>query len=168
MSSKPVLFLDIDGVLNSARWFEKSISERGGVNATDWAKMLDPECCIRLRHVLLATRCDVVLSSSWRSAHGNDDVAAFIASRGCPISFIGATPEWRSKHGSVVAGYETRGAEIQAWLLAQNPERTGPIAIVDDCNDMGPLGNRLVRTDREVGLQDANVIRLIFLLRGAR
>lgn len=114
----PVLFLDIDGVLNSADWMRR----RGpGLRSGCHPDMLDPDACKRLHRVLCATGCDVVLSSAWRysvrAATVRDGrhqkprqnegpclettmiprcdllvLTEWLAAKGCAARFVGMTP----------------------------------------------------------------------------
>lgn len=156
--SKPVLFLDIDGVLNSRWWATQSKHSHG----TD-AAALDPACCALLRGVLDATGAGVVLSSSWRHVVTLDGMAGLLAQRGCPgVRFIGATPEWVSRGETIVRGFESRGHEIRAWL-SEHPE-CERFAIVDDDREARHASRRFVRTDPEVGLTPRDCARLVALL----
>jgi hypothetical protein len=148
---KPLLFLDIDGVLNSAVWFA-SMKER------DWDRkpihhMLDPEAVRRLNFIIAATGAEIVISSSWRIIHPLTSIADALKKRGFIGTIIGAT-------GS---GPGRRGNEIQAWLDAHS-RSTRPFAILDDDSDMEHLLPRLVKTTWAKGLLDQHVPAAIELL----
>jgi hypothetical protein len=137
-----VLFLDIDGVLNSHR--------------TAVAFGAFPYCAVKHRDRFdevairlisgLCKRADVsvVLSSSWRADRNWSRIGPAL---GLPI--VDRTPS--------LAG--PRGEEIAAWL-AEHPEVEN-YAIVDDDNDMLPEQvDRFVRTNHFDGLTWANASRL--------
>lgn len=105
-----VLFLDIDGVVNS----------RATTSFRNKLYPLDPHMAFMVGKIQLGTDCDVVLSSSWR--HHPDGVKAVEDSI---VKIIDKTP-------TVSAG--VRGHEIQAWLDL-HPEVT-TYAILDDDSDM--------------------------------
>lgn len=150
-SNAPVLFLDIDGVLNSTRFFKSPAYRRLGSHLDD----LDPEPCALLNGLLQDTKALVVLSSSWRIFFSTTEISQLLAKRGCHVSFIGVTP--RSSDGY-------RGKEIKSWLK-ENPV-VQRFAIVDDSDDMKPYMRRLVRTSCEDGLQEHHLPKLRKLLVG--
>lgn len=57
-----VIFLDIDGVLNSNDWYVKTRGV-GGYNGGD----IDPECIELINDLIDATGAKIIMSSSWRS-----------------------------------------------------------------------------------------------------
>lgn len=114
-----VLFLDIDGVLNSTKTcvatggYPMELHHRSGF---DWMAIK-----------LLQRLCDssglqIVLSSAWRLHHHYDEVAGAF-----DLPIIGATLS------SSPDGHQ-RGFEIRDWL-ARHPEVTA-YAIIDDDPDM--------------------------------
>lgn len=109
-----VLFLDIDGVVNS----EESFKNGSGGN-TD----IDPYMAFLVGKIQLETDCKVVLSSSWR--HHPDGIK-MVEDR--VVKIIDKTPFSRSKER------DKRGYEIQDWLDA-HPE-VSRYAIIDDSGDM--------------------------------
>lgn len=60
----PLLFLDIDGVLNSALFFERK-ARRGVKHFGEPGDLLDPEAVARLDRIVTATDCKIVLATSW-------------------------------------------------------------------------------------------------------
>ena len=163
----PVLFLDVDGVVNSAEWAAAGHMRCRGPK--DDIDHFAPELCARLDRVFVATGCVAVLSSSWRVTHTYGAIERYLNERGAPHArVIDSTPTWRERgEGRIVGAYERRGGEIQAWLDA-NPDPARTFAIVDDSDDMGELRTRLVRTSWQRGLEDGHVERLIAMLGGPR
>lgn len=136
-----VLFLDIDGVLNSA----KTCCAFGGYPMSMEHIAAFDQAAIRL----LQRLCDsagvqVVLSSSWRN---DKDWATYGQALGLPI--IDRTP----------SSMGPRGREIQTWLDA-HPE-VEQYAIVDDDSDMLPeQAPRFVHTNGDEGLTFADYRKL--------
>lgn len=150
MSNQPILFLDIDGVLNSAQYLMRN---PGCFDKNNETNAFDPVACFRLEQVLVRTGALIVLSSTWRLMHRIEDVMWFLHKRGAPSSkIIGKTPS--------LSGY--RGREIQVWL-EKHPE-IQKFAIVDDDSDMEPFMDRLVKTSWDSGLLDCHVEQLVKLL----
>jgi hypothetical protein len=142
-----VLFLDIDGVLNSRRTCEAFGGPLTGgfPHGFDTKNMalFDHAAIGLIRRLCETTDASIVLSSSWRIIHSVHDCA-----NGLDLPIFDRTPSlnW---HGRV------RGDEIAAWL-ADHPE-VERYAIVDDDADM--LQDQkpfFVQTDFQEGLTWAN------------
>lgn len=147
---RPVLFLDFDGVLNHDAAF---VRHKAGLIIARSLEVIDPECVVHLNRVVASTKCEVVVSSTWRLGHTLLHMEQLLAGAGYAHHLLSATPSTQ-RH---------RGADIAAWL-ARHPG-WGPIAIVDDDADMGALGHRLVQTSfAGGGLTAEHADRLIALL----
>jgi len=147
----PVIFLDIDGVLNSADWLRRGwMADMDDIGAT---RHFNPEAGARLNRVIKATSCELVISSTWRITHSCKWIQRTLRRRGVPRArVIGKTP----------GGGGFRGPQIQDWLDSHEPRR---FAILDDSDDMtDALYHRLIRTTWERGLQDEHVGPLIAML----
>lgn len=153
---KPVIFLDIDGVLNSHRFFLARGKHRPENGEPFWHHDVDPGAVATLNRVVQASGAELVLSSTWRLLWPLTEVSDLLRSRGLSRPLLDKTPEWRTRRGNVVGVYGHRGDEIQAWLNAQ-PEPPSGIAIVDDDADMAHLLPWLVQTDAVEGLTGAHV-----------
>lgn len=152
----PILFLDIDGVLNSRAWWDSK--RAGGIVLVDKpADKFDPAAVARLNRIVLSVRCRVVLSSSWRHDAPLLNIENWLRS----VGFVGALDDktpWSS------TPYE-RHAEIEAWLANQGLDPAHPHVALDD--EPGPLGKvRWVVTRYAVGLTAEDAERAIALLRG--
>jgi len=134
------LFLDIDGVLNFNLY---------DLNAPKDPRILDRACVARVRAIVESSGCEVVLSSSWP-----EDVAREILSS-YGIDIDDALNEDRKT-------YAGRPVAIKDWIGA-NPDVVS-WAILDDDKMTGWVAARLVRTDSDVGITDADVERVIVLL----
>lgn len=161
-----VLFLDIDGVFNGARWFALRGDHRvehGEVGSDLYLarRQLDPATVLLMNDVVRRTGCAVVLSSSCRIAPGMERMANVLRLGGATFELLDRTPSCAQKVGSLYIGSE-RGAEIREWLDG-HPEVT-KFAIVDDADDMGPLADRLVQTKWATGLTRADAMALIGML----
>jgi len=134
-SKLPVLFLDVDGVLNRC-------AESGFGLEEDKLNLLG--------HIVDMTNCRLVLSSTWRQS--TDQLTRLkiaLENRGMIIHDV--TPTLDSAiPGSVIILGKPRGLEIQAWMDAHGiPDR---FVIVDDMSDMEHLLPRLIQTRSTVGL----------------
>jgi len=143
------LFLDIDGVLNSAEFFYGPLAKQERKSDRSLEHMLDPTAVGYLNTIVDATGAKVVISSSWRQVHRPSVIREALKKRGFTGDVIGRTG-YRSDGDSGTR----RGLEIQDWLdieenMTDEPRR---FVILDDSSDMGPLLPYLVRTTWERGL----------------
>lgn len=137
-----VLFLDIDGVVNSKQTL---ITKAKGVPLG-----IDPLMAFRVGKIILDTNCKLVLSSSWRNHP--DSVEAVKAA--IYPELYGVTPNHQS-------GF--RGSEIRAWLQ-DHPEVT-EYAILDDDSDFYDY-QPLFQTTWEEGITDYIAARVTKHLNG--
>lgn len=160
-----VLFLDIDGVLNSHDWFKLRRKEAptGASQSERLVRDLDPRAVGRLNIIMDQTDASCVLSSTWRTGFGLDATREALSRYGFEKRrLISATPDFAMPTESGLFVGARRGSEIQAWLN-EHPE-CDSFAIVDDDSDMGPLLPRLVATSMAYGLTDSEMVRLIYRL----
>ena len=129
-----VLFLDIDGVCNSAAFAEAGNSL--------WNNT-DPELTKLVKRIIDETKCSVVLSSTWRMY---PDSRKAVKEQVC--DFIDCTKDMQAgaKRGVVERGYE-----VQEWL-DRHPEVT-QYAILDDDADFLPH-QWLFKTTWEKGITE--------------
>lgn len=163
---KRILFLDIDGVLNSDDWGRRRVRPPSWGSMANWQKeaedSIDPDAVARLNVVVSATGCSVVLSSSWRKHEPLTRMTRILRYRGFAHRLFAATPHiMRDGDGSELLGVE-RGTEIDAWLKMHGGSPT--FAIVDDDGDMEPHLDRLVQTDTRFGLTEEKAVELIEML----
>ena len=148
--SPPVLFLDVDGVLN----------QRGTLHRFQGVRGVDPEKVEQLHRIIAATDCRIVLASTWRKYP--DHVAHLAEQLGVPYTsrLIGQTPV---DVPAFTGGYTSRGHEIGAFLAA-HPE-IKVFVILDDDRDMGQLTKFAVYTDDASGLTPAIANKVISRLK---
>lgn len=133
-----VIFLDIDGVLNSRQ------------DRFSWTIETDIHF-IRLKRIIDKTGAQIVLSSSWRIGDSSKDIVHKRLQQ-FGMDFIDVTPVFGGQH---------RGREIADWLSKHEVES---FVILDDEGDMDELIDRLVKTDMNIGLQDSDVDKAVHLL----
>ena len=139
-----ILFLDIDGVLNSGAFIATKKLEQSLVPSKDswWQEMLDPNAIDLLNRLLRRTEAKVVVSSSWRHALEVEDLRRILGGVGFKGEVIGMTP----KRGGLC-----RGDRIKLWL--DSVDDIESFVILDDDDDMGGFDERLVLTDGDFGLR---------------
>ena len=108
-----VIFLDIDGVLNSDEYFDKI----EGLNIEGIEKQIDVEKIKLLKRAVEETGSNVVLSSSWRYTRNAQYLKQLLLEYGI---LADSTPFMKNK----------RGEEIKGWL--EEHKDTEDFVILDD------------------------------------
>lgn len=151
-----ILFLDIDGVLNSESWFTLLFEQRGqGPTTMNEHEALDPKAIAALNEITDATGARIVLSSTWRLVSDFPARVKGLHAQGIKAPIIGRTPSLMDPN--------VRGHEIAAWLMTQVEWPEG-IAILDDDTDMAHLMPWLVRTGYDTGLVHAQIPTVVDML----
>ncbi len=150
-----VLFLDIDGVLNSAQWFSEMARRNKEVGEDFDNGMLDPAAVAVLNRVLDRSGAKVVVSSTWRKLYDFNDLLALLSAQGLKVgNFIGKT-------GNSMDGH--RGREIAAWLEAHDVDN---YVAIDDSTDLENLGAHHFKTEWPIGLLPEHENELVARLLG--
>lgn len=157
MGQRCYMFLDVDGVFNSTAWFH-ALYERKKHAAKHPHDHLDPEAIARANRIVEETGAKVVISSTWRIGRTVEELQDLFALHGFKGDIVGKTPG---------GGGGLRGEKILDWLRDIGEQGASFIAIDDDSYDMDAVADRLVQTDNEVGLTDADADRAIAMLTGA-
>lgn len=167
-----LVFLDIDGVLNSRDWLYSTEQQRLEVEYQgNEHLMINGEAVARLNRILAASGAKIVVSSSWRCGHKLPRLREILKAAGVEGEVVGATPRYVELPNDEPA---QRGHEIQVWL-----DRNGgkgreepnfgwpaPFVILDDDRDMVHLMPRLVKTTFAAGLLDEHVTQALAMLAG--
>lgn len=145
-SMRKILFLDIDGVVNSHDWWDRRPKLNAQNSREEFVKnQFDPIAVDRVRRIIKETKCEVVLSSVWRlHKDSRDEVKRYCC------EFNDYTGECDCR---------IRGAEIYVWIRENVPRyyEDGVLrfAILDDDSDMLMWQkDQFFRTDTENGLTD--------------
>lgn len=137
-----VLFLDIDGVLNS--W--------GGHDGKGGILGIHRTNVELLNSVVRDTGCEVVLSSTWRLVWGIRGTNVKLRNAGACFDLFDDTPISLR-----------RGMEIQIWLSSRSD--VSHYAVVDDGLILGHDG-AFVRTNMQIGLEQHHCDALVSILNG--
>ena len=141
-----VIFLDIDGVLNSEETVKKGIrSDRGYIG-------IDPFLTAIFNRIIFATDAKIVLSSTWRKLDTSRDEV-----RRRVMDFIDVTPDTFLMGESA---WSERGDEIQAWL-DHHPEVEKYAIIDDDNRAMEQHGDNYFQTFWNEGLTEGIAATII-------
>ena len=165
---RKILFLDIDGVLNTERQHEYCHS-RGITNSDEYGYLFDPIAVRNLAKIVNETGADIVISSSWKY-NGLSELLDMWSDRGLPGRVIDITPDTMSNEILLHADLEKmeflscRGYEIKEWLVAHG-KKVSHYAIVDDEQEMLPeQQSHYVMIDPRVGISEENANQVIDIL----
>lgn len=146
-----IIFLDIDGVLNSAKWMvSQSFDEKVYTSMFErHINDLDPAAVKMISDLAVETQSGIIVSSSWRILHPLHEIRDMLKACGMDERVLphGVTPRSRKSF---------RGDEVNEWL-EQNPDVCIHV-IFDDDNDFHP-NQPLINTSWEVGVQPEHIER---------
>jgi hypothetical protein len=146
-----IIFLDIDGVLNSVR---STVALGFEWPYTDEEKSLDPIAVGLLKSLCVKTDAKIVISSTWRQGRTKQDFLDIFAHYGWDdFPIIGVTPKMHT----------IRGTEIEYWLL--NSREVEQYVILDDSDDMlASHMDNFVRVNLTNGLSLEDYVKALKIL----
>lgn len=149
-----VIFLDVDGVLNSVAYDRQRGESDGNIDKTRLPL---------LRRLVDETGAVLVLSSSWRRHWEKDPAACDATGRELCATFAAAGLAIYGK--TPIFKKAPRADEVRAWL-AKHPEVQSFVIFDDDIFGWGDLADRLIPTNARIGrgLEERHVARAIGLL----
>lgn len=146
-----VIFLDIDGVLNSPCYFKKCL-EDGRKDAYQYT--FDPDCVKYLNMITDTTGAKIVISSSWRKTSTIEELKKKFNEQGVTGEIIDFTPKTDLP----------RGQEIVNWL--EGNSHIEGFVILDDNADAitSYFVGMMVQTSWSRGLSYENVFKSLEIL----
>lgn len=147
MTDNPIVFLDIDGVLNSANFFCKDNSK---YPRSDPRSQLDPEAISYLNEI---ADWNFVLSSTWRKFYEKDEMTKFLCELGFRGTIVDYTPilNWQGA---------LRGNEIRQFLNNSRLNNRDDYIIFDDDSDMLLWQrNNFIHVDSHFGLSPNHIYK---------
>jgi hypothetical protein len=151
-----IVFVDVDGVLNSEAYFAEK-TQNGTVYAPENFPFSEfcPKAVANLNRICAETGAFVVVSSSWRGGRSVGELKDL-------FNAVGFTGKIKDKTPSLAN--TRRGYEIQRWLDIHH-ERWTDYVILDDDDDMLPKQSaRFIQTHFKTGLTDECADRAIAIL----
>jgi hypothetical protein len=143
-----IIFLDIDGVLNTSCKREGDVFTDEGI--------LNTELVAKLNRLISATNAKIVISSTWRKICTQEEIEKALQSVGFVGEIVGMTPN--SSHGF-------RGLEIREWMRGRK-DIDNYIIIDDDSDMLLWQANHFFNIDCEFGLTDKIVYKATRFLNG--
>lgn len=161
LNSPPIIFLDVDGVLNGYQFFR---------TRPDKLSDIDRVAVERLNTIIDKTGASVVLSSTWRYLHPLEEMQLVLENRGFRGKIIDYTPSYicaPNPMPNCPAGEKKiyfRGIEIMAWIDSKvaKSHLYKNFVILDDSGDMPYwFSDNFIQTNIEYGLSDEDVKRAL-------
>lgn len=128
-----VIFLDVDGVLNSDLWMKSS----GYIEGTYPTNQFDPKAIELFNKIIAQTGAKVVLSSTWRLKYSISEIREIFSQVNLECEVIDFTPDLKKDNDYVI-----RGNEILKWckdnegVIGSKFLNYTDFAILDDNDDM--------------------------------
>ena len=163
---RKIIFLDIDGVLNTQDWHSRMTKDTPR-DEFGWA--FDPVAVENLGHVVKETGASIVISSSWKFL-GLAKLREMWKIRNLPGTILDITPNTVSDEVLLNANLDEmelgvcRGNEIKEWLSKHKGEVSNYV-IIDDFDDMLPeQEDHVVLTDTLIGITEFDAEKAITIL----
>lgn len=149
-----IIFLDIDGVLNSIQYDRSRTSEQGNIDETRLSL---------LKEIVDSTKALIVLSSSWRK-HWNKE-PSLCDSIGEELNVIFSKYQLSIYDKTPRLENNDRAEEIKTWLQS-NSDISEYVILDDIALGWGDIQNHLVQTNCRIGrgLEYQHVSKAIELL----
>ena len=136
-----VIFLDVDGVLNSIKSLKTAYKDDNKRPYSDYYYPFDPKCMLNLKHLVEETNSYLVITSTWRQYEiGREILLSELKKYGLDTRVIGYTDIL----------HKAREVEIKAYL--EKLDEDVNFIIIDDSKGFPELEEFLIRTNFEKGL----------------
>ena len=161
-----VIFLDIDGVINTKEWHSKMTKD---TPKDEYGYAFDPVAVANLAHIIDETGADIVISSSWKF-YGVPKLREMWKMRNLPGQILDITPNTVSDEILLNANLEEfqlgvcRGNEIKEWL-SRHEGKVSNYVIIDDFDDMlSEQEDHVVLTDTLIGITEWDAAKAVKIL----
>ena len=163
---KKVIFLDIDGVLNTKEWHCRMTKD---TPHDEFGFAFDPIAVSNLAHIIEETGAVIVISSSWKF-HGVPKLRKMWEIRNLPGTILDITPNTVSDEMLLNADLDEmelgvcRGNEIKEWL-SRHKDEVSNYVIIDDFEDL--LQEQIshsVITNTLIGISESDAEKAIRIL----
>lgn len=150
-----IIFLDIDGVLNTKRYRDIQV-KYDGINEEEAKFNFDPKCMKFLKKIVEETNAYIVISSTWKYDKEKDDDLYWLNLIGnlniykLKDRVIDCTPDLRAE----LRTFNCRSAEIEKWLTLNNGKVNNFVIIDDDYNINECIINHLAPCEEQYGFNE--------------
>jgi hypothetical protein len=139
---KPIIFLDIDGVLATVTQYNLSTSSKSWLRNYD-VYPFDKKCVKVFNEILEKTDADIIISSDWRNYFSMDELCDIFTINGVIKTPVGSTPIYPTSMSNLC---KNRSGEILEYVKENNI--TNWVAI-DDIDLSHWLGDNFFRCKSE-------------------
>ena len=147
-----IIFLDIDGVLNSHRKL-KEVYEQTHTPHSGYNYPFDETCLQNLKYLVEQTNSKLVITSTWRKDKvGRQKIIEVLKAYELDKHILGYTPILNKSRGKEIKDYISRLSRQLNFI------------ILDDDTDMEDLIDYLIKTNIQVGLTKDDVEKAIIKL----
>lgn len=165
-----IIFLDIDGVLNSEDWYERRsklyTSDEISENYPKYE--FDPFSVDSLNKITNETNAYIVISSSWRHGKTLDELVELFTLVGITGEVTGFTDDFaynELNNGKEIINYRIpRGCEIDYWLKNIDYIFESYVILDDDSDMLYHQKDNFIHIDSYRGLIKDNAIEAIKIL----
>lgn len=151
-----VVFLDIDGVLNTPEYAVELLkSPMYKTNRDEFGQLFCPKAVANLEYLCHTANAKVVVSSTWRKS-GLVKMQTMFQMRGIDVDVIDVTPfeRWR--------GFVKRGEEVDYWL--KNNDVDNYVILDDDTDFLEEQMPHFVHTHFEDGFNWRCMVQALKIL----
>ena len=163
---KKIVFLDIDGVLNTERWYTQM---NKSTPKDRFGYAFDPVAVDNLYKIIAGSDADIVVSSSWK-CFGLNGIQEMWKERNLPGNVIGVTPNTISDEMLLNMNLDEldevaiRGREIEEWLSLHG-KNVDNFVILDDIDSfLTSQKTHLVLTNPIVGITEEDATKALSIL----
>ena len=163
---KKIIFLDIDGVINTKEWHSKMTKD---TPKDEYGYAFDPIAVANLAHIIDKIGADIVISSSWKF-YGVPKLREMWKKRNLPGTILDITPNTISDEMLLNANLDEfqlgvcRGNEIKEWL-SRHEDIISNYVIIDDFDDMlSEQEDHVVLTESLIGITEWDAEKAIKIL----
>ncbi len=149
MEKYNIIFLDIDGVLNSTNYMIKVYNETGKRWSSE-KNLVDPYCLNLLRGLVEEFDAYIVITSTIRKNEKLLNIFYNMIKSEIPLNrFIGVTKSLPN---------QSRGIEIEEYINKHDYLINNFVAFDDD-GDLDNLGDNFIQTQNKFGLQEEDIFK---------
>ena len=161
-----IIFLDFDGVLNTARNIARLRAE-GKPLSDEFGYLFDAEAVANLQTIIEQTDAEIVVSSSWKF-EGLERMRQLWQARRLPGKLLDITPDYLGCVGEIDPSnpdsFVGKGNEIKTWL-EQHATADCRYVILDDMPDvLASQRENFIPINDECGITAADAQRAIEIL----